>query len=83
MEPAEFLRYIAIDRDIRSGKPCIKGTRISIGDILRWLSSGMTAGEITQDFPELEEAHVMAALAFAAARDTITEIVVCRAVGSL
>ena len=82
MEHVDFSRYITVSSDVRSGKPCIKGTRISAGDILRWLSSGMTSGEIIEDFPELQEAHIRAALAFAAARDAVTEIAVCEAVGS-
>jgi len=69
MDNDDFSQYIAIDRDVRFGKPCIKGTRITVGDIFRWLSSGMTNREIIEDFPELEETHIRAALAFAAARE--------------
>lgn len=50
--------YISIDPDIRFGKPCIKGTRIAITDILLWLASGMTIREIMDDFPILEEIHI-------------------------
>jgi len=82
MIDTDFLRYIEVSPDVRFGKPCIKGTRISIGDILRWLSSGMTTGEIIADFPELREVHIYSALAFAAARDAVTEIAICEAVGS-
>jgi len=82
MEHFDFLRYIVVSPDVRSGKPCIKGTRIRASDILRWLSSGMTTDEIIEDFPELQEAHIRAALAFAAARDSVTEIAVCQTVGS-
>jgi hypothetical protein len=42
----EVLKYISIDQDIRFGKPCIKGTRISVGDILQWLSEGMPMSKI-------------------------------------
>jgi uncharacterized protein (DUF433 family) len=72
----ELTSYIVIDKNIRFGKPCIKGTRITVGDILQWLSSGMTNQEIINDFPELEEIHIRAALAFAAARDAMTQVVV-------
>ena len=72
----ELISYIVIDNNIRFGKPCIKGTRITVGDILQWLSSGMTNREIIEDFPELEEIHIRAALAFAAARDAMTEMAV-------
>ena len=47
-----------------------------MGDILQWLSSGMTNQEIIDDFPELKEIHIRAALAFAATRDAMTEMVV-------
>ena len=72
----DLASYIVLDKNIRFGKPCIKGTRITVGDILQWLSSGMTNKEIIDDFPELEEIHIRAALAFAAARDAMTEMVV-------
>jgi uncharacterized protein (DUF433 family) len=72
-EPSD---YISIDPAIRFGKPCIKGTRITVGDILGWLSSGMSHGEIIGDYPELQEAHILSALAFAAQRDAMTKLVV-------
>jgi uncharacterized protein (DUF433 family) len=72
----ELQTFISIDPGIRFGKPCIKGTRITVGDILGWLSSGMTNQEILEDYPELQEVHIRAALAFAAERDAITTIVV-------
>jgi len=71
----ELLSYISIDPDIRSGKPCIKGTRITVGDILQWLASGMSVPEILDDFPLLKEDHIRAALAFAANREAYTKIV--------
>jgi uncharacterized protein (DUF433 family) len=69
------LAYIAIDPEIRSGKPCIKGTRITVGDILQWLASGLSVPEILDDFPLLKEEHIRAALAFAANREAFTKIV--------
>jgi len=72
----EWTSYIVIDNNIRSGKPCIKGTRITVGDVLKWLSAGMSHQEIVEDFPELEEIHIRAALAFATARDAMTEMAV-------
>jgi len=71
----EILTYISIDPDIRFGKPCIKGTRIAVGDILQWLASGMSIPEIMDDFPLLKEEHIRAALAFAANREAFTKIV--------
>jgi len=71
----DILSYISINQDIRSGKPCIKGTRITVGDILQWLASGMSVSEILDDFPLLKEEHVRAALAFAANREAYIKIV--------
>ena len=71
----ELLSYISIDPEIRSGKPCIKGTRITVGDILQWLASGMSIPEILDDYPLLKEEHIRAALAFAANREAHTKIV--------
>jgi len=71
----ELLSYITIDPDVRSGKPCIKGTRITVGDILQWLASGMSFAEILDDFPLLKEEHIRAALAFAANREAHIKIV--------
>ena len=71
MDNEEILQYIIIDQSIRFGKPCIKGTRITIGDILQWLSEGIPVSEILEDFPLLKETHIRAALAFAARREEI------------
>jgi uncharacterized protein (DUF433 family) len=65
--------FIGIDPDIRFGKPCVIGTRITVGDILNWFAAGMTEAGIIEDFPELREAHIRAALAFAAERDAVTK----------
>lgn len=54
---------------VRSGKPRFVGTRITVGDVLDYLASGMTAEQITEDFPELNADHVRAALEFAAVRE--------------
>ena len=71
----ELVSYIVIDPDIRFGKPSIKGTRITVGDILQWLAAGMTNSEIIDDYPQLQEVHIRAALAFAANRETYTKII--------
>ena len=57
---------IEINPEIRFGKPCIKGTRISVGDILGWLASDMNYEEITEDFPSITREDILASLAFAA-----------------
>lgn len=67
--------YISINPNIRFGKPCIKGTRISVEDILQWLASGMSYEEIMEDFPELDMMKIRAALAFAARREKMVKII--------
>ena len=71
----EFSSYISIDPEIRFGKPCIKGTRITIADILQWLASGMSHTQILEDYPLLKEEHILAALAFAANRESMIKII--------
>jgi uncharacterized protein (DUF433 family) len=65
---------ITIDSKTRFGRPCIRGMRISVYDILRWLASGMTRQEILNDFPELTEEDILAALSYAAEREHKTRI---------
>jgi uncharacterized protein (DUF433 family) len=54
---------------VRGGKPCFVGTRIAVYDVLEYLAGGMSAEKIVADFPELTDAHVRAALEFAARRE--------------
>ena len=61
--------YIEIRADKRFGKPCIKGSRISVYDVLNWLSNGMSIAEILEDFEELTENQIRACLAFAADKE--------------
>ena len=72
----ELTKYIGIDQGIRFGKPCIIGTRITVGDILQWLSEGISISEILDDYPLLKEIHIKAALSFAARREEITKVIV-------
>ena len=67
----DYTSYITINPDIRFGKPCIIDTRIAISDILSWLASGMTHEEILNDYPELKEEHILAALWYAAKRESV------------
>lgn len=60
---------ITLDPLIRSGKPCIKGTRIAVADVLDYLGGGMTATEILDDFPDLKAEDIQACLIFAAERE--------------
>lgn len=64
-----YSHYISINANIRFGKPCIKGTRITVYDVLGWLASGMTISQITEDYPELNEDQLKACLAFAADKE--------------
>ena len=67
--------YISINPEIRFGKPCIIGTRISVADILQWLASGMSQDEIIEDFPQLKKEQIAAALNFAANREAIIKMI--------
>lgn len=53
----------------RSGKPCIKDTRVSVYDVLGWLAAGMTVSEILNDYPELSADDIQACLVYAAERE--------------
>ncbi len=67
----EYRDRIAIDPLIRFGKPCVKGTRITVGDVLSYLAAGMRQEEILADFPQLTMADIRACLAYAAARERV------------
>ena len=60
---------ITVNPNVRSGKPCIKGTRMTVYDVLEYLAGGMSETEILADFPDLTRDDIRAALAFAAARE--------------
>ncbi|MCX6291531.1 MAG: DUF433 domain-containing protein [Bacteroidetes bacterium] len=64
-----YQAYISISSSKRFGKACIKGTRISVYDVLNWLASGMSHKDILRDYPELKEVHIQAALSLAADRE--------------
>lgn len=68
----KYQNIITIEPGKRGGKPCIRGMRITVGDILGWLGSGMTVEEIIEDFPELTREDIQAALLFSADRDNDT-----------
>ena len=62
---------ITIEPGKRSGKPCIRGMRITVYDVLSYLASGMTEAEILEDFPELEHEDILACLSYAAGNEKI------------
>jgi uncharacterized protein (DUF433 family) len=65
----DYRDRIVIDAEIRFGKPCVRGTRITVGDVLSYLASGMSEQEILSDFPQLTRDDIRACLAFAAERE--------------
>ena len=62
----DYKKIITIEPGKRSGKPCIRGMRITVYDVLSYLASGMTQEEILHDFPELTKDDILACLAYAA-----------------
>ncbi len=64
-----FRDRIVLDPEIRFGKPTIRGTRISVGDILSYLAGGMSEQQILSDFPQVTHEDIRACLAFAAERE--------------
>jgi uncharacterized protein (DUF433 family) len=64
-----YTLHIMIDPNIRFGKPCIKGTRITVYDILGWLASGMSINGVLEDYPELTDEQIRACLAYAADKE--------------
>jgi uncharacterized protein (DUF433 family) len=70
----DWQKYISINPEIRSGKPCISGTRITVSDVLSYLAAGMSMEEIIADFPALDKEKIIATLSIAAYRDRITTI---------
>ena len=64
-----YSNIITIEPGKRSGKPCIRGMRITVVDVLEYLASGMTEADILRDFPELTPDDIHACLSFAAERE--------------
>jgi len=65
----KLLERITVETGKRGGRPCVRGLRITVYDILEYLASGMTAEQILEDFPYLEREDIQAALAYAADRE--------------
>ena len=64
-----YQQIITIEPGKRGGRPCIRGMRITVSDVLGWLAADMTREEIISDFPELTEDDIRACLAFSADRE--------------
>lgn len=65
----EYQRVITIEPGKRGGKPCIRGLRITVSDVLEYLASGMSEDDVLRDFPDLTREDIRACLAFAADRE--------------
>jgi len=65
----DYRKIITIQEGKRGGKPCIRGMRITVYDILSWLALGMSTDEIVVEYPELQLEDIYAALSFAADRE--------------
>jgi uncharacterized protein (DUF433 family) len=70
----DYSKIITIEPGKRSGKPCVRGMRITVYDVLEYLASGMSEAEILSDFPALRSEDIRACLAFAADRERKFEI---------
>ena len=71
----DYSQIITREPGKRNGKPCIRGTRMTVLDVLEYLAGGMTHAEILADFPQLTEEDIRACLAFAADRERELETV--------
>jgi uncharacterized protein (DUF433 family) len=70
-----YKNIITIEPGKRGGKPCIRGMRITVYDILEYLAAGMSHAEILQDFPYLTEEDILACLGYAADREKMSMVV--------
>jgi uncharacterized protein (DUF433 family) len=66
----DYKDIITVEPGKRGGKPCIRGMRITVGDVLGWLAAGMTTEEIIADFPELTKNDIYASLSYAADKES-------------
>jgi uncharacterized protein (DUF433 family) len=67
-----LLERISLDPEVRFGKPCVRGTRITVGDVLDYLAGGTSEAELLIEFPQLTHEDILACLAYAAARERRT-----------
>lgn len=65
----DYKTRITLELNKRGGQPCIRHLRITVYDVLTWLAEGMSQADILEDFPELENADILACLSFAANRE--------------
>jgi uncharacterized protein (DUF433 family) len=72
MSMLSYRDRITLEPGKRGGKPCIRGLRITVNDVLDWLASGMSSQQIIEDFPQLTPEDIQSALAYAADRERHT-----------
>ena len=65
----DYRKIITLESGKRGGRPCVRGLRITVYDVLEYLAAGMTSAEIVEDFPELTETDIYACLSFAADKE--------------
>lgn len=70
----DYRLFISINPEIRFGRPCITGTRISVSDVLSWLAHGMTIEAIVEDFPQITREQILACLAYSADKERSLKI---------
>jgi len=71
----DYHRIITIEPGKRGGRPCVRGLRITVGDVLGWIAAGMTWAEIKDDYPDLTDDDIQACLSYAADRERHSVIV--------
>lgn len=71
----DYTNIITLEPGKRSGKPCIRGLRITVYDVLSYLASGMTTEEILEDFPSLTKEDILACLSYVADRERHTVVI--------
>ena len=71
----DYKEYIEINPEIRFGRSCLKGTRISVYDVLGWLAPGMSFEEILEDFSQLTKEQLRACLAYSADKERKSKVV--------
>lgn len=69
LKAMDYRGFITIETGKRGGRPCIRGMRITVYDVLGWLAVGMSHAQIIDEYPELTEQDIRAALAYAADRE--------------
>ena len=72
LDVVEQLERISVDPTVRFGKPCVRGTRIAVGDVLGYLAGGTSEEQLLAEFPQLSLEDVRACLAYAAERERRT-----------